>query len=150
MIRCQRHPDSFALPSRHPVVIGGTACGVALQLHPRPLPPHSILSMTEEQPRCHSGPQRWPLPCRLWCPCPPPGPGCTLLSSPGRRSSQGGTRGAAGSAGRRRWRWGQSGVLQCHYLEEKNGNCFGVTSKLEVNGRQSNKNVLGLSLHSKK
>lgn len=102
--------------SRHHLVIDGTTCEVALQPRPRLLLPRCTISTTEVQPQCRSGPQRSPLPCKLWCLCPHQGPGCTLLSSPGRRSSRGGTPGAAGSAGRRRWQWGQSEVLQCHYL----------------------------------
>lgn len=105
--------------SRHLVVTDGTTCEVAPQPRPRPLLPRCTISTAEVQPRCRSGPQRWPLPCKLWCLCPHQGPGCTLVSSPGHRSSLGGSPGASGTAGRRRWQWGQSGVLQCRYLKEK-------------------------------
>lgn len=117
----RRRQDCFSPPSlsRHLVVTDGATCEVALQPRPRPLLPRCTISTTEALPRCRSGPPRSPPPCKLWCLCPHPGPGCTLMSSPGRRSCQGGTRGAAGSAGRRRWQWGQSGVLQCRYLKEK-------------------------------
>lgn len=115
------YQECFSPPShsRHHVVIYGTTCEVALQPRLRPLLPRCTISTTEGQLRCRSEPQRLPRPCKLWCLCPHQGPGCMLLSSPGHRSSQAGTRGAAGSAGRRRWQWGQSEVLQCHCLTKE-------------------------------
>lgn len=105
--------------SHPPVTTGGRACEAALHLCLHPLPLRSILSRIEEWPQCHSGPRRWPQPCKQWCLCLLPGPGCRLLSSPHHRSSLEGIPGAAGSGGHRRWQWALSGELQYHYLEGK-------------------------------
>ncbi|MEQ2214984.1 hypothetical protein XENOCAPTIV_025118, partial [Xenoophorus captivus] len=83
----------------------------------RPRLPHSTSSTTEERTRFHSGPQRWPRPCRLWCLYHLPGPNCMLLSSPGRCSSLEGSPVAEGSGGRRRWQLGQNVTLQYRFLE---------------------------------
>lgn len=117
------HSSAPPLHSLHLVSTGGTACGVALRSCLHRLPPRSIRSRTVEWSRCHSGRQRWPLPYMQWCQCPLPGPGCTLSSSPLLHNLLEGSPAAPGSGGHRRWQWGLSGELQCHYLEEMTDTC---------------------------
>uniref|UniRef100_A0A3Q4GWJ8 Zmp:0000001267 n=1 Tax=Neolamprologus brichardi TaxID=32507 RepID=A0A3Q4GWJ8_NEOBR len=123
-----------------PVATGGTACKASLHTGLHPPPPHSTLSRTEGWSRCRSGPPRWPQPCRLWYQCPLPAPGCTLSSSPRRRSSLGGIPGVAGSGAHRRLQWGRSEELQCHYLVKvtKTGTCFcgGSQEKQEMSCKE--------------
>lgn len=102
-----------------PEETGGITYEAVRHSHQHLLLPHSTLSKTEEWPQCHNGPLLWHQPCRLWCLCHLQEPSYKLLSSPGHRSSLEGLPEAAGSAGHRRWQWGQNGVLQSHYLGEK-------------------------------
>lgn len=112
--------SSVSLSRYRPLVaFGGRAREAVRRSRQRPPPPRSTSSTMEGRPPRRSGPPRWPRPCRRWCPCRRPGPGCTLSSSPGRRSSLEGILEAADSGGRRRWRWEPSGVPQYRFLGEK-------------------------------